>query len=466
MKRVLTVLIFCLLTGSLVFAESIIVPGDPGPAGRAGAGSIAGGGILRRDTNNVVIRQVVGRGADRDQAIKNALYNAVAQVRGVKVDSGEYEFVFRGAGGGVTAQQPGGTRLEFGSVDVATKGTAYTSEIAGLVKSYDILEERQVDEKTYEVKAKVAVYDYGARGDTQRIKIALMPVKTLKQSYPFLGLSVSADDLSALFGQRLAVGLTQTNKFAVLDRESIGDFLKEKKMLVSLDAPLGQQAKIAETLGADYLLVGTISEAKIEKIERHLAVSDYTTREFKARFSFNYRLVDSSTKQIVLASVARKYLENQQVRELADEQNPAEWDAAQLRDAFISVVANDVIEAIIDRVYPIKVVAIQQSGQVVLNQGGDRIKQAMVLDVFTQGRELFDPDTKESLGTVEQRIATLQIQKVTHTVSFAAVINGDASKISKGLVCRVVKVPKAYKGGKRPDIIKTPSGGVKLPFDK
>ena len=465
MKRVLTILAFCLLASAILFAENSSA-GGRNPVGNAGGKTDAARGLLRTDTNNVVIREVIGRGPDRKQAIKNALYTAVGQVRGVKVDSGSYEFAFRGAGGGITTEGPDGKRIEFGSVDVATEGTAYTTEIAGLVKTYDVLEEKQIDEGNYQVKLKVAVYDYAGRRRTKRVKIALMPVKTLKNKYPFLGVSVPADNLAALFAQRLAVGLTQTNKFAVLDRESISDFLKEKKMLLSLDAPLGEQAKVAETLGADYLLVGTISEAKIEKIERYLTVSDYTTREFKARFAFDYRLVDSSTKQIAYASVAQKYLENQQVRELADEQNPAEWDPAQVRDAFIRVVANDVIEAIIDRVYPIRIVAVQQDGQVILNQGGDRMKKGMLLDVFAESRELFDPDTKESLGRLENRIATLRIERVGHTISFAKVVYGDLSKISKGLVCRVKKVTKDYGVGKKPDITKTEKGGVKLPFDK
>ena len=296
--------------------------------------------------------------------------------------------------------------------------------------------------------------------------MALMPVKTLKNSYPFLGLAVPADDLAALFAQRLAVALTQTNKFAVLDRESISDFVKEEKMLLSFDAPLGEQAKLAETLGADYLLVGTISEAKIEKIERYLEVAQYTARKFKARFAFNYRLVDSSTKQIVFASVAQKYLENQQVRDLADEQNPTEWDPAQVRDAFIWLVVKDVTEAIIDRVHPITIAAVQQGGQIVLNQGGNRMTKGMLFDVFTRGKEVFDADTKELLGRVENRVATIEVQRVAHTMSFAKVVRGDLSRISKGLICRAKEVKKDYEVGKRPSITKTEKGGVKLPFDK
>jgi curli biogenesis system outer membrane secretion channel CsgG len=293
-----------------------------------------------------------------------------------------------------------------------------------------------------------------------------MPAKTQQDSYGFLDQIISGDTLSSLFSQRLVAGLTQTNKFAVLDRESISDFAREREMLVSFDAPLREQAKLSETIGADYLLVGTISQARIEIIETYLKAANYTTRKFKARFNFNYRLVDSATKQVVLASAAQKYLENEEVRELADEQNPVEWDSSQVRDAFISLVVNDVIEAIIDRVYPVTVAAMQADGQIILNQGGQRMTEGMLLDVYSEGKEIFDVDTGESLGKVESRVAVIEVQRVTHTMSFARLVEGEAASLSKGLVCRVRERKSKPSVGTTPDAIKTKSGGVKLPFDK
>jgi curli biogenesis system outer membrane secretion channel CsgG len=442
-------------------------PSGENPAEQTGDKPQASQGLLKTGMKNATVREVIGQGRNRDEAIKNALYRAVEQARGVKVDSGTYEFGYRGTSAGFNSQQPGQRSIDIDSMNFSTQGTVYTTEIGGLIKSYDVIEEKQIDPETYQVKLKVAVYDYAARGQTPRVKVALMPVKTMQSSYRFLNSVISGDALSALFSQRLAMGLTQTNKFAVLDRESISDFVGEKKMLVSFDAPLGEQAKLAETLGADYLLVGTITQAVIERIERRLEVAEYTSSEYRARLSFNYRLVDSSTKQIVLASDAQKYLKNEQVIKLADEQNPDKWDPSQVRDAFISLLVNDVVEAIIDRVYPIKIAEIQpDDGQVILNQGGERMAKGMLLDVFRLGKEVFDTDTKESLGAIETHVATIEVQKVTQTMSYATVVDGDISKISKDLVCRVIKVKKPEIPGSKSNIKRTESGGVVLPFDK
>jgi len=417
------------------------------------------------DSNDVVVKEVVGQGSNRNEAIKNALYIAVSQVRGVKVDSGSYEFGFSEAGADIDSRQAGKKKIEIDAVSVATSGTAYTTEIAGLVKTYEILEEKKIDDDTYEVKLRATVYNYAARGDVKRIKIALMPVKTLAGNYLFSNLAVPAATVSNLFSQRLAVGLTQTNKFAVLDRENIVDFAREKQMLLSDNTPLAEQAKLAATLGADYLLVGTISEAKLERRDRFLQATGNTITEYKSRFVFNYRLITSSSRQVVFAGVAEKYLENEEIRALSNEWDPAEWDPAEIRDGVIGLAANEVVKTIIDRLYPIRVAAVQEDGTVVLSQGGDKIAEGTLLGVFTEGREIFDSDTKESLGKVENVVATIKINRVEPKMSFAQVVNGDASKISKGLACRIKKTTKQDTAGRKADVVRTKQGGVKLPFD-
>jgi TolB-like protein len=464
MKKIASIIALCLLAVAVVTAGN--APGaEQNPADNAGGKRNASVALLKTEPNNAVVKEVVGRGRNRDEAVKNALYRAVEQVRGVRVDSSNYEFGFRSSGVGVGDDGPGRRRIEFDSVDVATNGTVYTTDIGGLIRSYDVLDEKQIDPDTYEVTLQVAVYDYSTRGRTGRVKIALMPAKTQQNSYGFLNQTISGDTLSSLFSQRLAAGLTQTNKFAVLDRESIVDFTREKDMLFSFDAPLREQAKLAETLGADYLLTGTITQARIERIDRYLKAANYTARKFKARFNFDYRLIDSATKQVVLAATAHKYLEDEQVRRLADEQNPAEWDPAQVRDAFITLVANDVVSAIIDCVYPITVAAIQENGLIILNQGGQRMKNGMLLDVFTTGKEIFDNDTGESLGRIESHVATIEVQNVSHTMSAAKVVEGDVSKVNTGFICRIRIEKRDYGVGMKPDVIRTKTGGVKLPFN-
>ena len=423
------------------------------------------GSILKTNTVDSVSREVIGQGRNRDEAIKNALYRAVEQARGVKVGSETYELGYRGTSAGFGTNQPGQRSIDIDSMDFSTRGTVYTTEIEGLIKSFEVLEEKQVNDQTYEVKLKVNVFDYAARGLTPRVKVALMPVKTSQNAYHFLDQTISGQALSSVFTQRLMQGLTQTNKFAVLDRESISDFVGEKEMLQAFDAPLSQQAKLAETLGADYLLVGTITQALIDKVETRLEAANFTSTQYQARINFNYRLVDSSTKQVVFALNEQKYLKDDDVRNLSDEEDTALWNSTQIRDAFLSIAEDEIIQKIIDEVYPIKIASIED-GSIIINQGGDRIKPGMVFNVFTKGKEITDPDTGQSLGTTESQVAAIEIQRVSNNLSYAKLIEGTPEKISEGLICRVRQVAKPEITRPKSGITRTESGGVVLPFDR
>ena len=421
--------------------------------------------ILKTNTVDSVSREVTGQGRNRDEAIKNALYRAVEQARGVKVSSETSEFGYRGTSAGFGMNQPGQRSIDIDSMDFSTKGTVYTTEIEGLIKSFEVLEEKQVNDQSYEVKLKVNVFDYAARGLTPRVKVALMPVKTNQNAYHFLDQTISGQALSDVFTQRLMLGLTQTNKFAVLDRENIGDFVGEKDMLQAFDAPLSQQAKLAETLGADYLLVGTVTQALINRVETRLEVANFTSIQYQARINFNYRLVDSSTKQVVAAFNEQKYLKDDDVRNLSDEENTALWNSTQIRDAFLSIAANEVIQKIIDEVYPIKIAAVED-GEIILNQGGERMKPGMVFEVLKKGKEITDPDTGQSLGTTESQVAVIEIQRVANNLSYAKLVEGNADKISEGLICRLKEFAKPESRKPESGITRTESGGVVLPFDR
>jgi len=144
---------------------------------------------------------------------------------------------------------------------------------------------------------------------------------------------------------------------------------------------------------------------------------------------------------------------------------PEDLDYREMVDNLTARVAKQVVDSIIDRLYPIRIASKQITGQLIINQGGKRISKGSVLDVVVQGEEIIDFDTKESLGSTESQIATIRIEKVTPTLSYARLIKGDLDKISVGLICRLRKTEFEMPERARSRIERTPRGGVKLPFD-
>ena len=413
-----------------------------------------------------VVRQTKGQGVTRDQAIQKALYQAVAQAKGIAVSSGRYEFGFQSAGVGIDTQDTGKT-IEFDAVSVQTGGSTRLTDIAGWVKTYEVIEERKIDEKTYEVTIKAWVYDYEDPEHTNRLKLAIMPIKTLRTLYQFGNYVTLARDISSKLAQQLSIGLSQTNKFAVLDREYIAEFAQNRNILISDDSPIEEKARLGQVLGADYMIVGTISDARLQIKEKTSRAIGRPIREYEVDYVFDYRLIVAPTRQVKLAETVNISIEKDQdrIRELVKRWEPDDLDYREMVNNLTIKVAKQVVETIIDRLYPIRIASKDIEGQIIINQGGKRISKGSVLEVLIQGKEIIDFDTKESLGRTENLIATIRVEKVTPTMSYARLVKGDFDKISEGLICRLKKVEFKGPEGAKSSIERTPQGGVKLPFD-
>jgi curli biogenesis system outer membrane secretion channel CsgG len=411
-----------------------------------------------------IVRQTKGQGVTRDQAIQSALYQAVAQAKGIAVSSGRYDFGFQSAGVGFDTQDMGRS-ISFDSVSVQAGGSTRLTDIAGWVKTYEVIDEQKINDKNYEVTIKAWVYDYEDPEQTNRLKLAVMPIQTLYDSYSFGSYVPSGVEMSLKLSQQLSAMLTQTNKFAVLDREYINEFAQNRNILISEDSPIEEKARLGEVLGADYMIVGTISNARLQIKERLSRAIGRPIREYEVDYVFDYRLIVAPTRQVKLADTVNIALEEDQVKELVKEWEPEDLDYREMVDNLTARAAKQVVDSIIDRLYPIRIASKNIIGQIVINQGGKRISKGDILDVVVQGEEIFDFDTKESLGQPESQIATIKIEKVTPTISYASLIKGDLEKITAGLICRLRKpeYEKPERAGSR--IERTSQGGVKLPFE-
>ncbi|MHC4586053.1 MAG: hypothetical protein ACYS3N_16110, partial [Planctomycetota bacterium] len=148
-----------------------------------------------------IVRQTKGQGVTREQAIYSALYQAVAQAKGIAVSSGRYNLGFQSTGMGFDTQD---TRksIEIDSVSVQTDGSTRLTDIAGWVKSYEVIDEQKIDDRTYEVTIKAWVYDYEDPEQTNRLKLAVMPIQTLYDSYRFGNYVPSGVEMSLKLSQQ------------------------------------------------------------------------------------------------------------------------------------------------------------------------------------------------------------------------------------------------------------------------
>ena len=413
---------------------------------------------------NATLKQVQGQGPTKDDAIKNGLFQAVAQAKGVKVGSGDYSFGYRSGSADINRTNTG-KRVEFDAVSVQTEGTLQTTDIAGLVKTYEVIDEKKLADGTYQVTLKVWVYDHKPVDKSARLRLAVMPLKAETQSYSFINLTMPGDQLADKLAQKITTSLTQTNKFAVLDRQHIQEYLHEQNVLF-YSAPIEEQARIGQALGADYMLVGTVTEAGLRIKRTTNEAIAHTFKEYRADFAFDYRVIVASSRQVKFSDSVRLRLETDDVKQLVTKWEPTDLDYKELVDNLIAKAAAEVVNKLSDRLNPPRIASIAADGNVIIDQGGDRLVTGTLLDVFKADKQITDADTKETIGSTEILIATIRIDKVAPAISYCSVVSGDASKLAQGLVCRPKLLPAGEPEGMKSNIERTPQGGVKLPFDK
>lgn len=412
-------------------------------------------------------RQVKGIGSSRDQAVKNALYEAVSQVQGVVVTSGIASSSAMVGSVEVTHEEVDKS-IEMEGISVSAVDTISTTLAQGLVKSYTVIEETKTDDSKYEVTLDVIVYDYQSPLASEKMALAVTDFEVQQNLYRFGNIKIPAAELVTQFSQRLTTLLNDSSRFDMLDRAYDKEFAEESAILKSRDTDLEQKAKTKQVLGADYLLSGRIRRAEIIPESRELPTTGLRTEEYRAYFVGEVRLLVPTTRQVAFSHEYRIKLETEEVKTLADDWRRDERDFDQIKDAFLDLVARQIVEDALNDLYPVRIASVQQD-QIILDQGGERIKPDAIYEVYAMGEKILDPETLEVLGQTERKIATLKMTRILPRFSYAEVTDGSQSDIQVGHVCRIhpdsLKLDIEIEGGMKSNIQRTPTGGVRLPFD-
>jgi TolB-like protein len=405
--------------------------------------------------------QVVGEGATYQDALHNALVNGISQQYGFKLKSQ----AIRQTKVSELSAYVNDQLTSMGNIDISSQGRI-DFETEGFVQNYEVLSKSINSSDLFEVDVLITVIKYKTPGISphSRRKIAIFPFRATSASY-FLGdKSIPAPMLLRMFTQKLVTEITQTRRFTVLDREYMEEFLSEKNMILSGDAPVSEQMKIGQILGVDYLLVGTITNIEQTQTPYTIQVTGETGLDYSATFAADYRIIVMATRQIKWSDSVTLYLGHENIEQLVPTLDPDE-----IQQQMLELGAKQIIHKAMENIYPIRVVEMQHNGDVVLNQGGVTLKQGEIFDVYRLGEKIIDPYTKESLGSSELWVASVEISRVIPKMSYAKIIKGDSTLIQKGQICR--RQPDTNgshlpgTSEKTTDVQSTERGGVVLPFD-
>jgi TolB-like protein len=384
--------------------------------------------ILSFGDQEIQILEIDGFGISRNEAIQNGLIEALKQAKGISIDS---QKAFAKSIQQTSTSEDG---LSTQQVEINSLSESLVKEATqGLINEYRIIDAIQQDTGGWNVKLEIKMLRYITPGISphSRRKIAVIPFRTLKTSYLFQGRQVISSEISHQFTQKLVTEIAQTRKFTVLDREYMMEFLREKNLVLSGDAPTSEQMKVGEVLGVDYLVIGTIRDASLLHTAEFVPVLNETVYKDQALLIADYRIMVMATRQIKWSDSIALNLDSKELKKLVPSKSPQ-----LIQQAMLNKAAEMIAQRAIENIYPIRIAQLQGDNQFILNQGGTSVSTGDLLDVFSPGAQVIDQYTGESLGAAESWVAKLQIVRVIPKMSYAKVVDGTAENIQEGYICR------------------------------
>ncbi len=259
-------------------------------------------------------------------------------------------------------------------------------------------------------------------------------------------------DSSWKIGEGLAEMLTselaKTGQFIVVERQALGDIVREQELGQSGLIRGETAARTGQVLGAQIVVRGTVTEFEeqasgggVDVGTRNLNIGG---KMQNAHVALDIRLIDTSTGQVIASHNASKVVPSGGGGLSARAgtvtfggdiffQTPiGQATRAAMQDALQFIMAT-AFKAVIPSFSIVKV----EGGNAFINAGANsNVRVGDVFMVYTRGEELIDPDTGLKLGSDERMIGSIQITSVQEKFSIGT-IRGSAGAMKRGDLVKV-----------------------------
>ena len=349
-----------------------------------------------------------GMGGSLQRAVERALVSGISQVNGAVISSR------------VKSALSQSSKVNDGR-KVTQSAKSFRETIAkrtkGIVKSYEILDEQQ-DKKSgiFRVVVSVTVPFFKMSSQLKRLKMAVVPMRIRKG----LRKTRLVMDFEDIFRRGLENYLTQSRRFAILDRSFIAEQDKEGDFIRGGGMRQEELARLGNRVGTDYLVTGVVERAYsyIKKTKMRTTGQVIKTPKVGARVT--YRILDVASTQVKLAGTEKLHREAGSLGNIADK------------------IAKIMGQKIVNAIFPISVLDVD--GEILtLGQGGDTVKNGAVYTLVRLGKRLVDPHTGESLGRREAKVGSVKIIDTQSKMSTGQILKlkvGRASLLRDDFIIR------------------------------
>lgn len=355
-------------------------------------------GVAQNLHAQIVMREVVatGNGGDVSRATVDAIENAISQVGGMKISTATSLSMSE-------ISTNSGTKFEENFRQNIEKITR------GVVKSYTVLRTGTSpgSGRTF-VEIRAVIPQYQTSAQLKRLKLAVVPVSLSGAARTKSEAREFADNVSA----SLEAFLTQTRKFAMVDRRFTGQSNRELAGANGADSPIEEAVKLGQRVSADYIVLASVRDFSAQQQQQQRVTGRVITRTV-APVSVDVRVIDVATGQI---KFGHSYA------------NPGRLPTSVSLGQYAVDIGTDIGQLISTAIYPIAVVG-GSDRQLTFNQGGDTVQVGRTYRIVSLGMDLIDPHTRESLGQEELEVARVEVISVTDRTATARVIEGQMPSV-------------------------------------
>ncbi|MCR2092349.1 hypothetical protein CUPS9163_08525 [Campylobacter upsaliensis] len=367
-----------------------------------------------------------GVGLTREEAINNAIIEAVGKMGGVNINSPRKSNSSVFSNGLDTTIQDHYSE----QISKATKGR---------VDSYEINSIEQDENGKY--MANVTIFKTTTTKKYQAPGLSADNRRSISvfDSTP----DPTKRGIGAALQQKIITNLLQSRKFNVLDRDSNGYYEMEKALIQSGNAAKDEIYKLKNVLGTDYILLFSISA-----LDGKQKTSNLTGKsKMEAEVVIDYRVLLFATRQIKFANTLSMKVA------LKD-------DSLSTNEQVLGQIARQISNDILNAIYPLKVASVE-NGEAIFSQS---LNQGDVYECFSLGKAIKDSYTKETTGRIETKSGSIEVTRSTPKLSYAKITEGS---VKVGDICRPLSNSGSGNGytiGRDANYKVEEGGGVNLGF--
>ena len=197
----------------------------------------------------------------------------------------------------------------------------------------------------------------------------------------------------------LSSKLAASGKFLLLERDDIASLLKEK----------GKKDGDVASIGADYVIIGSVTEYGRKNIGKTGILSSENTQMVEAAVAV--RLVDVSTGLIIYSDEAKGSAEIT-AKNILGIGSQASFDAT-LSDKAISMAIGQLVENIINKCTnsPWKTYFLSYDSDAILIAGGKSqgVREGMIFSIMKKGKKVKNPQTGIEITLPGKKVGELKI---------------------------------------------------------